>query len=263
MGLRAFWAEFKTFAFKGNMIDLAVAVVIGAAFSGVINSLVSDIIMPGIIYLTTTASKAADVAAETAKNAGSALGIATSQPAATQPTTVPAATPEQQAAATALLAIAANDLDASQTPLSKADDDVKALQAMKASLPPDLQGKIDDAVKRLDAAKAAAAPTAAPAPPPAPPPAQPKAVDFDWKVGPFKVGSFVGALINFVLIALAVFVTIVKLLGTVMKRMGPKPGPTEPVTKECPFCLSIIPIKAKKCAHCTADIPVPATPATT
>jgi large conductance mechanosensitive channel len=38
--------EFKTFAMRGNMIDLAVGVVVGAAFTGIINSLVSDIITP-------------------------------------------------------------------------------------------------------------------------------------------------------------------------------------------------------------------------
>ncbi|MFO0965408.1 MAG: large conductance mechanosensitive channel protein MscL [Gemmataceae bacterium] len=40
------WGEFRKFAFKGNMIDLAVAVVIGAAFAKIIDSLVKDIIMP-------------------------------------------------------------------------------------------------------------------------------------------------------------------------------------------------------------------------
>ncbi len=43
-----FRKEFKEFALKGNMMDLAIAVVLGAAFSKVINSLVSDIIMPPI-----------------------------------------------------------------------------------------------------------------------------------------------------------------------------------------------------------------------
>ncbi len=38
--------EFKEFAMKGNMIDMAVGIIIGAAFSGVVNSLVNDIIMP-------------------------------------------------------------------------------------------------------------------------------------------------------------------------------------------------------------------------
>jgi len=39
-------AEFKKFALRGNVVDLAVGVIIGAAFSGIVNSLVADIIMP-------------------------------------------------------------------------------------------------------------------------------------------------------------------------------------------------------------------------
>ena len=40
------WKEFREFAVKGNVIDLAVGIIIGAAFSGVVNSLVNDVIMP-------------------------------------------------------------------------------------------------------------------------------------------------------------------------------------------------------------------------
>jgi large conductance mechanosensitive channel len=62
-------------------------------------------------------------------------------------------------------------------------------------------------------------------------------------------------------VALAVFVTIVKILGAIVKRVGSTPAPSEPTTKECPFCLSVIPIKARKCAHCTTDLVDPARPA--
>jgi large conductance mechanosensitive channel len=50
--MKKIWKEFKEFAVKGNAIDLAVGVIIGAAFSGVINSVVKDIIMPPIGLLT-------------------------------------------------------------------------------------------------------------------------------------------------------------------------------------------------------------------
>ena len=40
------WKEFKEFAVKGNAVDLAVGVIIGAAFGGIVNSLVKDILMP-------------------------------------------------------------------------------------------------------------------------------------------------------------------------------------------------------------------------
>src|SRR3954447_10992661 len=46
------WKEFKEFAIKGNAIDLAIGVIIGAAFGGIVNSLVKDILMPPIGLLT-------------------------------------------------------------------------------------------------------------------------------------------------------------------------------------------------------------------
>jgi large conductance mechanosensitive channel len=46
--------EFKKFALKGNMIDLAVGIIIGGAFNGIVNSLVNDIIMPLLSLLTDT-----------------------------------------------------------------------------------------------------------------------------------------------------------------------------------------------------------------
>jgi large conductance mechanosensitive channel len=199
--LSALWQEFKSFAFKGNMIDLAVAVVIGAAFSGVINSLVKDVIMPTVTYVVTTATTAATTAGksinETAHMAASKVGL-TTMPAGTEPA-------ETQPAAT---------------------------QPAAAAAPP-------------------------PPPPATPPPAEapPKPVDLQWTLRPVRIGNFIGELINFFLIAMAVFLIIVKLLGSVMKRVGGTPAPSEPTTKECPYCLSVIPIKARKCAFCTADLP--------
>jgi len=46
------WKEFKEFAVKGNAIDLAIGVIIGAAFGGIVQSLVKDIIMPPLGLLT-------------------------------------------------------------------------------------------------------------------------------------------------------------------------------------------------------------------
>lgn len=46
------WKEFKEFAFKGNVIDMAVGVIIGGAFGKIVTSLVSDIITPAIGMLT-------------------------------------------------------------------------------------------------------------------------------------------------------------------------------------------------------------------
>ncbi|WP_028828690.1 large-conductance mechanosensitive channel protein MscL [Proteocatella sphenisci] len=46
------WKEFKDFAFKGNVLDLAVAVVMGGAFGKIVTSLVNDIIMPVVGFFT-------------------------------------------------------------------------------------------------------------------------------------------------------------------------------------------------------------------
>ena len=50
--MKKFFEEFKTFAMRGNVIDLAVGVVIGGAFGKITTSIVNDIIMPGISMLT-------------------------------------------------------------------------------------------------------------------------------------------------------------------------------------------------------------------
>jgi large conductance mechanosensitive channel len=131
---KSFWNDFRQFAFKGNMIDLAVAVVIGNAFGAVVNSLVKNIIMPIISYVI--------------PQGGSYRS---------------------------------------------------------------------------------------------------------WHLGAVEVGPFLGEVLNFLIISLAMFLVVAKLLGTMERLMGAKED--DPKTKECPYCLSTIPTKATKCAHCTADLP--------
>jgi large conductance mechanosensitive channel len=50
--MRKIWEEFKEFAVKGNAVDLAVGVIIGAAFGSIVSSLVKDVIMPPVSLLT-------------------------------------------------------------------------------------------------------------------------------------------------------------------------------------------------------------------
>jgi large conductance mechanosensitive channel len=132
------WQEFKTFALKGNMLDLAVGVVIGAAFGKVITSIVENVITPIIGYVT-----------------------------------------------------------------------------------PGLNFS-------------------------------------DWHVGRIMIGKLINDLLSFFLVALAVFLVVVKVVGALMKKAAEAPSPSGPVTKECPLCLSTIPLKARKCGHCTADLPADA-----
>lgn len=46
-----FWNDFKTFAFKGNVLDMAVGVIVATAFTKIVNSLVNDVFMPFISWL--------------------------------------------------------------------------------------------------------------------------------------------------------------------------------------------------------------------
>lgn len=66
-------------------------------------------------------------------------------------------------------------------------------------------------------------------------------------------GLFINTIINFVIVAFAIFI-MVKALNK-MRREQPAPV-AAPTTKECPSCLMTIPIKATKCGHCTADLKV-------
>jgi len=143
------WEEFKKFAISGNVLDLAVGVIIGAAFGKIVSSLVDDVIMPPI---------------------GTLLG----------------------------------GVDFSNFFIN-------------------LSGTTYDSLAK---AKEAGAPT-------------------------LNYGVFINTLINFFLVAGAVFLFIVKPANR-LKAAPPPPGP--PTTKECPYCLSTIPIKATRCAHCTSEV---------
>jgi len=140
--------EFKEFAVRGNALDLAVAVIIGAAFGAIVTSLVNDMIMPPVGLL-------------------------------------------------------AGHMDFKDLFLA-------------------LNGKT---YASLSAAKAAGAPVVA-------------------------YGQFLNTIINFVIVSFAVFL-LVKQMNRFRK---PAAAPPAPATKECPFCLSVIPAKAVRCAHCTSDV---------
>jgi large conductance mechanosensitive channel len=142
--------EFKEFVMKGNMLDMAVGIVIGAAFGVIITSLVTDVIMPPI---------------------GLLLG----------------------------------GIDFSNI-----------LLVLK-------EGKVAGPYATVAAAKAAGA------------------VTMNW-------GVFFNTIINFLIVAAAIFL----LVKGVNKMRREKVA--DPTTKECPFCLSAIPIKATRCPHCTSEL---------
>lgn len=137
--------EFRDFALKGNVIELAVAVVLGAAFGKIVSSLVDDILMPPL---------------------GLVLGGV----------------------------------------------DFRELFL-------DLSG---GAYPTLAAAQAAGAPV-------------------------IRYGLFLNALVAFVIVAFALFLVVRQI-----NRFTAKPG--APTTRDCPYCLSAVPLKATRCAHCTAQL---------
>jgi large conductance mechanosensitive channel len=67
----------------------------------------------------------------------------------------------------------------------------------------------------------------------------------------FKYGSFINAVIAFVLVAAAVYFAIVVPMNAMAARRAKGEDPT---TKECPECLSEIPIGARRCAHCASEL---------
>jgi large conductance mechanosensitive channel len=139
---------FKEFAMRGNVLDMAVGIIIGAAFGKIVSSLVDDILMP---------------------------------------------------------------------PLGKLLGRVNFTDYFIS-----LNGTH---YETLDGAKKAAAPT-------------------------INYGQFVNTVINFLIVAFAVY-----LLVQQVNRWTKKPAPAAtPITKECPQCAMTVPIKARKCPYCTAQI---------
>jgi large conductance mechanosensitive channel len=145
--------EFKEFAMRGNVLDMAVGIIIGAAFGTIVASLVADIIMPPI---------------------GLLLG----------------------------------NVDFSNI-----------FAVLK-------EGKVPGPYASVAAAKEAGATT-------------------------INFGIFVNTIINFVIVAFAIFLVIKNVNKLKRKEEAP---PAVPTTKECPHCLSTIPIKATRCGHCTSDL---------
>ena len=75
----------------------------------------------------------------------------------------------------------------------------------------------------------------------------------------FLYGSFINALITFIVIAAAVFFLVVKPVNALMERRKTE-VPVDEQTRPCPECLSEIPVTARRCAFCTSEVgPAPAT----
>jgi len=70
----------------------------------------------------------------------------------------------------------------------------------------------------------------------------------------FPLGDLLNVTVSFLLVAAAIYFFVVVPVNALISRMRTAPAPADPKTKKCPECLSEIPIKATRCAHCTQPI---------
>jgi large conductance mechanosensitive channel len=70
-------------------------------------------------------------------------------------------------------------------------------------------------------------------------------------IATFNYGNFIQTVIDFILVALCIFL-VIKGINKLKKK--PEEKPADPTTKKCPFCQSEIDIKATRCPHCTSEL---------
>lgn len=80
-------------------------------------------------------------------------------------------------------------------------------------------------------------------------------LDFEINGSVFRYGDFINAVISFLSIAAAVFFFVVRPVNKLMARRKTEPD-VESTTRDCPECLSSIPVAARRCAFCTAQVTV-------
>jgi large conductance mechanosensitive channel len=80
------------------------------------------------------------------------------------------------------------------------------------------------------------------------------AIKFSVNGSLFAIGDFINALISFLLVAAAIYFFVVAPVNAIMARARRGQAPPDPTTKQCPECLSTIPIQARRCAFCTSPV---------
>jgi large conductance mechanosensitive channel len=79
------------------------------------------------------------------------------------------------------------------------------------------------------------------------------AIQFEVNGSKFLPGDFLNALISFLIVSATIYYLVVLPVNALVARSRREP-PADPTTKKCPECLSEIPIQAKRCAFCTAQL---------
>ena len=69
-----------------------------------------------------------------------------------------------------------------------------------------------------------------------------------------NLGAFINAVISFLIVALVIYFFVVRPVAALMARYNP-PVTAAPSTRDCPYCLQTIPLKATRCSFCTSPLP--------
>jgi len=74
----------------------------------------------------------------------------------------------------------------------------------------------------------------------------------NWMLGKLRLGKVLGASLDFLIIALVVFLVLIKLVGALMRKKEEAPAAAE--VKTCPRCLETVPRAASRCKFCTSEL---------
>jgi large conductance mechanosensitive channel len=80
------------------------------------------------------------------------------------------------------------------------------------------------------------------------------ALSFTINKSHFLYGDFINAIISFIVIAAVIFFFVVVPLNAFFERSQRNKATPDPTTRKCPECLSEIPMEARRCAYCTAEV---------
>jgi large conductance mechanosensitive channel len=83
-----------------------------------------------------------------------------------------------------------------------------------------------------------------------------------WTGDQLRLGPFIDAIITFLILAFVIYFFVVRPVNALTDRFKPHQEPQAPTTRECPFCMSSIPLKATRCPYCTSQL-LPADTSTT